>query len=521
MRALGHRIASTRRLLTAAALLLGGVGFLPGSVAGAADKVPAALPTLSASTISTTTAAANPSATTSPPGSIVVGTASITYHARAGDTLISIAQQFTDRAGNWVALGKLNRIDRDSAIPIGTAILIPAELLGDTPAKATVVAMTGTIAASAADGTTTRLTLGATVVEGMQIQTSGNSFLTLALADQSRISVPSNSRIQLTTLRTARYVNSPRTQVQLVRGRVESRVAPLATSRGRYEVRTPLSVAGVRGTHFRVGFLGVGSSERVATETLEGKVAVATATASRAGAPDTLVLTSAQGNITDAAVLGPAVALLPAPQLARTSAGTAQFAADRIALAPVPGARAYHLQIATDAEAINLLAETRSSAAVLAIDGVPDGEYFVRLSAIDRFGLEGMVSVAPISLRADANGASPAAGMQPSPPAPTIASSDDKSLTLRWKPQGGMPMRLQLARDSDFSYLLANRVSNTGEVRLARPAFGTYFARVELLDAAGAVRATSAAQALIVTDQWIMHDGSPIPARQGRLSSNQ
>ena len=344
MRALRHRIASH---LLAAVVLLAGAGGPSAGLALAAD-------------------AAAPTASLLPaPGSVVVGTASITYYARAGDTLMSIAQQYTDRAGNWIALGKLNRIDRDSAIPIGTAILIPGELLGDAPAKATVVAMTGTISAATADGSATRLTLGATVMEGMQIQTSGNSFLTLALADLSRISVPSNSRVQLAKLRTARYLNSPRTQVLLLRGRVESRVTPLAASRGRYEVRTPLSVAGVRGTHFRVGLLGVGSGERVATETLDGKVAVATA--SRAGAPDALVLAGGQGNITDAGAAGAAVDLLPAPRLARSTAGTQEYPADRIALSTVPGAQAYHLQIATDAQALNLLAETRSSAAVLAI----------------------------------------------------------------------------------------------------------------------------------------------------------
>ena len=502
MRALRHRTVIARPLLAAVALLLSGVGggSQTASMAHAADAIM--------------------SAAAAAPGSVAIGTASITYYARAGDTLISIAQQYTDRASNWSALGKLNRIDRDSAIPIGTAILIPGELLGDVPAKATVVAMTGTIAAAATDGTATRLALGATVVEGMQIQTSGNSFLTLALADQSRISVPSNSRVRIARLRTARYLNSPRTQVLLMRGRVESRVAPLAATRGRYEVRTPLSVAGVRGTHFRVGFLGVGSGERIATETLDGKVAVATA--SRAGAPDTLVLAGGQGNITDATVLGAAVDLLPAPQLARPASGPVQFPVDRIALTTVPGARAYHLQIATDAEAINLLAETRSSATLLAIDGMAEGDYFARLSAVDRFGLEGMVSVAPISLRAaEGNGARLGPGALPPLAAPTVAASDDKTLTLHWNAQGVAPMRLQVARDSDFSYLLANRISSTGEVRLARPPFGTYYARVELLDAAGAVRASSAAQALIVTDQWIMNDGAPISVRQSRMSSNR
>ena len=128
----------------------------------------------------------------------------------------------------------------------------------------------------------------------------------------------------------------------------------------------------------------------------------------------------------------------------------------------------------------------------------------------------------PITLRAaDANEIARAVAVLLLPAAPTVAASDDKSLTLRWKAQGGTPMRLQLARDSDFSYLLANRISSSGEARLARPSFGTYYARIELLDAAGAVRAASPAQALIVTDQWIMPDGSPIPARPARTTPSR
>ena len=128
------------------------------------------------------------------PGSISIGTASITYLARAGDTLTGIAQQFTDKAANWAAIGRLNRIDRDTAVPIGTPILIPGELLGEIPARATVVVMNGQITATAADGSITRLAPGATIGEGARIETAGNSFLTLSLVDQSRISVPSNTR---------------------------------------------------------------------------------------------------------------------------------------------------------------------------------------------------------------------------------------------------------------------------------------------------------------------------------------
>jgi hypothetical protein len=453
------------------------------------------------------------------PGSLSVGSASITYVARAGDTLISIALQYTDKSSNWIALGKLNRIDKDSAIPIGSAILIPGELLGDTPAKATVVAMTGAIAATTADGTSTRLSLGASVAEGTRIDTGANSFLTLALADQSRISLPSNSQVRMTRLRTARYLNSPRTEVMLLRGGVESLVTPLQANRGRYEVRTPLSVAGVRGTHFRVGFVGEGKSARIATETLDGKVAVATA--GNAGAVDALVLTAGKGDIIDGHKVGPAIDLLRAPRLLPAAgSGRTEFAPTRIALLAVPGARAYHLQIATDPEALNLIAETRGATPVLGLDGVADGDYYVRLSAIDRFGLEGFAGIESISLRSGSPAviAGGAAASLAAPTPPAVAASDGRTVTLRWTPTAQQPMRLQLSRDSDFTYLLGSRVGATGEARLPRPPFGTYYARVELLDAQGNVRASSLAQPIIVTDQWVINDGSPIAVRQSRAN---
>ena len=450
------------------------------------------------------------------PGSVQIGNASITYIARAGDTLMSIARQYTDKPGNWVALGKLNRIDQDSSIPIGTALLIPGELLTDTPANATVVAMTGNVSALTAAGVATRLALGSSVAEGTRIDTGNNSFLTLGLVDQSRISIPSNSQVQLVKLRTARYLNSPRTQVLLLRGRVESRVTPMAPMRGRYEVRTPMSVAGVRGTHFRVGYVA-DAKRHIATETLEGRVAVATA--SQATAPDGIVLGGGQGNLTDARTVGMPIDLLPAPRLvAPVGGGRPEFPADRIVLLRVAGARAYHLQVATDAEAVNLIAESRSDAAAIRLDGIADGDYYVRLSAIDRFGLEGFDSIEPISLRGHSPATATAGAV---PAAPAVAASDDKTVTLRWTSAAGRSMRLQVARDAGFTYLLGTRISKSGEARLPRPAFGTYYARVEALDDQGNASGTSAVQGFIVTDQWIMNDGTPTATRQNRSNSAQ
>ena len=80
---------------------------------------------------------------------------------------------------------------------------------------------------------------------------------------------------------------------------------------------------------------------------------------------------------------------------------------------------------------------------------------------------------------------------------------------------------MQIARDGDFTYLIGARVATSGEVQLPRPAFGTYYARLQLLDAGGSVRSSSAAQSFVVTDQWIINDGNPVEVRQSRASADR
>jgi hypothetical protein len=433
------------------------------------------------------------------PGTVSVGPAGITYYAHGGDTLSAIALQFTGRTENWVAIGKLNRIGKDVSIPIGTAILIPAELLGDEPVQATVVARSGTVSARKPDGSVAAVGVGAVLPEGTQLETGANSFLTMALPDSSRFSLPSNSRVRLAKLRVTRYTRSPRTEIFLLNGRIESRVAPLEANRGRFEVRTQQSAAGVRGTNFRVGLTGNG----VATEVLSGKVAVG----NRAN-PDALLLNAGSGNLIDAQTVGPARDLLPAPQLAGNGAQHS-YPAPQFALAALPGARAYHLQLATDAEAQNVIAENYAAEPEVRLEGIADGRYFVRISAIDRHGLEGYSRILPVELK---NGHSTAGTMRPG--APSIAHYDAREITLSWPARPGKTYTLQVARDAAFTWLQSSAESSSGQARLPRPPFGTYYARVRQQGADGSASEYSHPQAFIVTDQWVINDGMPVGIEQ-------
>lgn len=458
-------------------LLLLGAAILPAAASSAAAPPP-------------------PTPVAGKPGTVTVLSNGITYYAQAGDTLTSIAQRYTSRSDHWAELGKINRINRDVSIPIGAAILIPTELLGDDAINAQVVALAGQVRARVAGGHDRMLAIGATLEEGVEIDTGPNSFLTIALPDSTRIAVPSNSRVKLARLRATRYTGSPRTEVVLLRGRIESRVAPLDAIKGKFEVRTPHTVAGVRGTRFRVGLL----DNATATTVLSGRVAVGKTAA------DTRVLVPATGNISSAAAVAPAVDLLPAPRIVAPESGTLYRAA-QVALVPLAGAAAYHVQISTDQDAQNVIAESRASAPYVTLGGVHDGDYFMHVSAIDRAGLQGLVASAPFRLRRRAA----AAG------APYIERSDYASVTLRWNMPPDSKAHLQVARDPDFSWLIHSATTDAAQATLPRPPFGTYYARVQIVSADGSTTSFSTVQPFIVTDQWVLNDGTPSGVRDAQL----
>ncbi|WP_353155742.1 FecR domain-containing protein [Herminiimonas fonticola] len=437
------------------------------------------------------------------PGNIAVQSSGITYYAQAGDTLMTIAQRLTTRNANWVTLGKVNQINKDSNIPIGTAIFIPAELLADEASEATVIARNGAITATSASGDPISLDIGSKITEGMKINTGLNSFLTLSLADESRISLPSNSSVLVAKLRKSLYTGSPRTELKLLRGRIVSRVSPLNINKGLFEVHTPLSVAGVRGTRFRVSL----NNQKVTTEVLDGQVAVGSLRT-----PEALALPAAKGNLITRETIGPAIDLLPPPQFSSTP--YRQGGAAKFVIAPLADARAYHVQIAQDADMLHMLAEGSSNGSEVVINNIQEGEYFIRVAAIDKSGLEGIPRTVAVNIR-NRNEAAPVQA------APSVINGGPKELVLRWPGSADQKYNVQVARDSEFSWLLFTNSVAGNEIRLPRPSFGTYFARVQSINADGSTNPFSFVQTLIVTDQWIINDGHPLHPKEVSRSATR
>jgi hypothetical protein len=377
---------------------------------------------------------------TGEPGSIVATPPDMTYYALQGDTLTGIAKRFTNKSQNWEVLSKRNHIADDRAIPIGTAILIPADLLPEEASEARVVALAGNPTFKTVDGIETALSIGTVVKEGTSITTGKNGFLTLAFPDESRVSIPSNSQVSLSKLRKTKYVASPRTEISLSEGKVESRVTSLSSNKGRFEVRSPLAVAGVRGTHFRVGI----NPDGTANEVLEGGVAVGTGNKKS----NELILPAGKGNIVGANGVGKAVDLLPPPVLeagyAIQTRPTVQFIAQKSAVTA-----AYRVQIARDAQALDVLAENRFKENRFKFDGLEDGQYFVRLTAIDALGLEGLPLTTAFTLKA-----------RPEPPFSIQPKNKVRaaSVDFTWTEAAhAYAYHLQVAKDAEFKNIILDQ----------------------------------------------------------------
>jgi hypothetical protein len=150
------------------------------------------------------------------------------------------------------------------------------------------------------------------------------------------------------------------------RGRASASVTPMTDPASTFQFATPGAVTSVRGTRFRMSYDA--DAHRATSEVLEGKVGFDPQ--GRAAQ----VLPAGFGSASD---LDEPVALLPPPRL--VEAGAPQTAeALRFAWQPLPGARAYRVQIAADAQFLKVLDETVATDPAAQFAALPDGHSCAR-----------------------------------------------------------------------------------------------------------------------------------------------
>lgn len=306
---------------------------------------------------------------------------SIAYVVRRGDTLIDLATAYLVRPADYRRIQRLNRVADPRRLAVGRTLMMPVELLKAEPDQARIANFRGEVLLERG-GRTMPATVGQTVVEGDVLSTGANAFARVAFSDGSVAAVPSNGRVRVARLRRYTLTGAVRQELALEQGRVESTVSERRRPGG-FLVRTPVSVSSVRGTEFRTVFDE--QTGRGGTEVLRGIVEVAVADRATEA-----VLEPGQGvTVTDG--VARTVTLLPPPDLEAADQIQNERTLD-FALRPLPNATRYRGRMATDAGMVEAFVEAEGAPGQtqLTFDGIPDGLYFLQVTAISEEGVEGM-----------------------------------------------------------------------------------------------------------------------------------
>ncbi|WP_448581840.1 FecR domain-containing protein [Thermaurantiacus sp.] len=308
----------------------------------------------------------------------------VVYETGPGDTLIALAEaHFRDpalwrnaRAANARLLAS---VDPMRPLSPGMRLRLDTAWLRRTPAKAAVTSFRGDVRVHAG-GTTRPAQIGLLVGEGEGVETGTAGFVTLRLPDGSEISLPTSSAIRFDRLRRYSLNGALDRRIRLISGGTSARVVPLADPTSRHEVTTPVGVAAVRGTAFRVRYTP--GAARASAGVLEGRVGVT------AGAAPERLLPAGTGLVFSAAGPG-AVTPLPAPPVPLDMPALQAGATARFAVRPEAG-RTFRAIVATDPEMRDPLAEIESANGRFAISGLASGRYHLVVTAVTAEGLEGM-----------------------------------------------------------------------------------------------------------------------------------
>lgn len=298
------------------------------------------------------------------------------YRVVPHDTLIDLSQKYTNTPQNWSLLQTLNNVDDTLKLSIGKYLRIPFELIPELPSQARVSYLTGQASVNGKP-----LAVGDMLSEGDLLTTSAGGFVTLTLEDNSVSTVTASSTVRVQRLRTFKGTGLLDAIFTMEQGSVESAVAPENTGVGRFEIRTPISITGVRGTRLRVH----AGNQGVQTEVVEGAAQVGSG-----GFSDPSVRQGQGAALaTDGRFLG-IRPLLPAPQLETPQRGPQGW---QIPFAPIGQAQSYVVQVTQDADGTQLISrQTFAAPPVTFSSPASPGSYYVIVRAVDSDGVMGQDS---------------------------------------------------------------------------------------------------------------------------------
>jgi len=353
------------------------------------------------------------------------------YTVQPGDHPWNIALRYLKGTSFAQQLTRLNRITNDRQVPPGMQLRIPAEWLQLQSAQVRIVKTHGEITVAQPGQAQRAAVPGEPLPASARLRSGPRASAMLEFDDGSRVMVLQSTELRVVRSDRRLLDGGFMVELELLRGGLENLVTPSARlPETRFEIRTPAAVAAVRGTQFRVH----ADTMATWTEVLGGAVQVVNATGE--------VRTEAGfGTVARAGrAPEPPQPLLPAPDISGLPERLERLPID-LPLAPVPGALSYRTQVAPNADFDAIVSDEPTAQPRVRVLDIEDGDFVLRVRAIDADGLEGLASQRPIRVYAR-----PQAPATISPPPGAVVATPRPQ--LRWTaPDPDWHYRLEIRRD--------------------------------------------------------------------------
>ena len=361
----------------------------------------------------------------------------VLHRVRPGDTLEALSIHYLGTPSLWPQLQSLNNVADPLRLMPGTVLRIPS-----APGLAQVGFVQGdaSVTQPGAAGSEP-LKEGAPLAEGARVAVGPGSFVNVRLLDGTVIRVQADTQVQLQQLRRVGRAGNAQSVIDLQRGSVESSVPPSRNGARHYEIRTPVASTSVRGTRFAVTLTDDGRTLAAVTE---GALAVQQRAASQKTRA-TPVPTGQGVRVAANGQVGTPAPLLPAPDLAALPATLEDARFLTLALAPVPGASGYQVQLARDTEQSEVLRSGTFDTPQVRLPALDDGSYHLAVRALDAEGIPGLIAQRPITIKAQ-----PVPPLYQAPPVEGIVSRTQGRL-LCTQVSGVARYRIQVAADAGFA----------------------------------------------------------------------
>ena len=389
------------------------------------------------------------------------------YQVKQGDNLGKLSREVLDSPARWSEVSRYNKLKNSNLITPGQRLRMQLAWLKNVPAEARIESLTGAVTLNGR-----AVKVGDAVPTGATLETPAGGSARLSLPDGSTMNVLEKSNVAAKQLSKKEQDNFFNAVFRLVTGRIEVFKKKYPLGQAPLNIQAKNATIGVRGTHFRMGQ----EDGNTLAEIEEGLVGFEAEIMSQH-----LELTGGNGSVADGIHPMKMIPLLPQPKFSSLNSNFPP-AEVSFTMLELSGATGYRGEVAQDANFAKLIAPVNAQGNVINIAGLSEGRYWLRLRAVDGYGLQGMEGQATFAVKVAALPVTPMAILSSIVVLDVPKFEQGEQIKLSWTGNASSQYELQVSSSADFALPLITQTSFGTQLNVPTPMQGHYFMRVREID---------------------------------------